>query len=115
MAAPCTLDLPGDLLYSEVSDEDVAVIARDHLTRWEELSPFLELSEAADEEIRRTRGGYGEEKKALLRQWRRTHGRGATYRVLIEAAERANNMLFVGSLEDMLRNRSGTSFAKGVA
>ena len=103
MAAPRTLDLPGDLPYSEVlSDEDVAVIAKDHLKTWEELSPFLELSEAADEEIRRTPGGYGEEKKALLRQWRKRHGSGATYRVLIKAAERANNMLLAGSLEDML-------------
>ena len=79
------------LLGSVVTERDIAIIAQKYLTKWEEISPFLELNNVADENIRRTPGGYQEQKKALLKEWKRLHSSRATFRVLIRAAEDAQN------------------------
>ena len=92
-----------DPLDNVVTEKDIAIIAQEHLTKWEEISPFLELKDVTDDQIRRTPGGYAEQKKALLREWKRLHSNGATFRALIRAAEEAQNMLLADKLRCMAR------------
>lgn len=86
----------------EVTDEDIAIIAQRYLNKWEKLSPFLDLKNA-DETIKRS-GDYEEQKKSLLKTWKTQHGRSATYRVLIEAAEKALDMKLAHDIESMLQH-----------
>ena len=97
------------MLNSVVTERDIAIIAQEYLTKWEEISPFLQLKIVTDDNIRRTPGGYPEEKKALLGEWKRLHGSRATFRVLIQAAENAQNMRLADDLRRMLENRRANS------
>ena len=91
------------LLDTVVSDPDVAVIAQNHLEKWEDLSPFLNLTSVDEQAIRSTYIDYKEQKRAFFRAWKRQNGRGATYRVLIAAAKEAHNKNLADNLEEMLR------------
>ena len=95
------------LLDRVVSDEEVAVIAQNHLEKWEDLSPFLKLTSVDEQAIRSTSSDYTEQKRALFRKWKRQNGRGATYRVLIEAAKEAKNKNLADNLEELLRRTNG--------
>ena len=102
---PVEAAMAEELLNTVVTDRDVGIIARDHLVKWEDISPFLDLKHVTDEDIRRTPGGYKEQKKEFLKEWKRQHGPRATFRVLIEAAEEAGNMRLADDLRTMLQNR----------
>ena len=86
----------------EVSDKDVAVIARDHLTSWEPLRPFLDLTRPQEETIRRTYPDYGKQKEECLQLWRQTKGKKATYGALITAAEQARDQNLADSVRSMI-------------
>ena len=86
-----------------VSDEEVAVVAQNHLEKWEDLSPFLKLTSVDEQAIRNTNSDYKEQKRALFREWKRQNGSEATYRVLIAAAKEARNKKLADNLEEMLR------------
>ena len=90
---------------SEISDKEVAVIAQNYLKSWEALSPYLGLDEVANEAIRRTPGGYVEEKKEFLQEWKRRQGSRATFRALIQAARDTKDINFVDKLEKMAQKR----------
>ena len=85
-----------------ISDRDLAIIARDHLTDWGSLVPFLGLNRAKEGEITRA-GDYGRQKRECLQVWREMKGAEATYQALISAAEEAENQL----LADAVRNLCG--------
>ena len=91
------------LLDTVVSDRDVAVIAQNHLEKWEDLSPFLNLTSVDEQVIRSTSSDYKEQKRAFFREWKMQNGRGATYRVLVAAAKEAHNKNLADNLEEMLR------------
>ena len=93
-------------LEDEVSDKDLATIARDHLSNWESLRPYLELSHAQKEEIRRScPGDYGKQKQECLEVWKQTKGNEATYRALITAAEDAKEQILADSIRNMLTSQ----------
>ncbi|CAI7993122.1 hypothetical protein GBAR_LOCUS1190 [Geodia barretti] len=94
---------------SVVTEREIAIIAQEYLIKWGEISPFLQLKIVTDENIRRTPGGYREQKKALLGEWKRLHSNRATFRVLIQAAENAQNMRLADDLRRMLENRRANS------
>ena len=94
-----------DLLDRVVSYEEVAVIAQNHLEKWEDLSPFLNLTSVDEQAIQNTNSDYKEQKRALLREWKRQNGCRATYRILIAAAKEAKNKNLADNLEKMLRRR----------
>ena len=51
----------------EIGDEDLAVIAMDHLMDWEALRPFLGLSRVQKVEIAKSYpGDYGKQKRECL-------------------------------------------------
>ena len=82
-AADVLKKIPRELLDSPVSDQHLAQIARD-LKKWEEVAPFLGLSQAQEEEVRRTHQiDYGDQKREALRKWKQMKGDSATYCQLI--------------------------------
>ena len=86
----------------EISDRDLAVIARDHLTQWEKLHPFLGLNRAQKKEIANSYPrDYGKQKRECLEVWKEERGREATYRVLISAAEEASDHQLADNIRDM--------------
>ena len=93
-------------LEDEVSDKDLATIARDHLSNWESLRPYLELSHAQKEEIRRScPGDYGKQKQECLEVWKQTKGNEATYCALITAAEDAKQQTLADGVRSLLTSR----------
>ena len=89
-----------------ISDRDLAVIARDHLTNWESLAPFLGLNRAKEGEIARA-GDYARQKRECLQVWKEMKGAEATYQALITAAEAAKNRLLAGAVEDLCLPSTG--------
>ena len=97
---------PTARLEEVIGVEDLATIARDHLTDWESLRPFLGLSRQQEAEIRKSYpGDYGKQKHECLEIWKEVKGKGATYGALITAAEKARDQL----LADTVRSMLGTS------
>ena len=79
-------------LDEEVSDRDLAIIARDHVNDWKSLRPFLELSRPKEKEIVQSYStDYGKQKQECLEVWKEMKGKEATYSVLIRAAEDAKS------------------------
>ena len=88
-----------------VSDEDVATIARDHLTDWESLRPYLGLSHTQEVDICRTYYEYGRQKNKCLQEWKKKKANEATYSALITAAEKADNQLLAHGVRDHVSGR----------
>jgi hypothetical protein len=90
-------------MKKEINDRDLAVIARDHLTDWENLQPFLGLNRAQKKEIANSYPrDYGKQKRECLEVWKEKIGREATYRALISAAEEARDQQLADNIRDML-------------
>ena len=87
-----------------VSEADVATIARDHLSNWESLRPYLELSRQQEKEIHNTYHDYGRQKCECLEVWKELKGNKATYGALIKAAEQAKNQQLADRVKAMLFN-----------
>ena len=77
-----------ELLDTPVSDLHLAQIASD-IRSWEGVAPFLALSDAEEEEIRKDHKEYGVQKHKALQRWREKKGSDATYRELRDALRRA--------------------------
>ena len=95
------------VLRSEITDKEIADIAQNCLKSWEELSPYMGLDEVVNETIRRTPGGYLEQKKEFLQECRRRKGSGALFGALIRAARDANNIDLAERLEKLPQHQSG--------
>ena len=85
-----------------VDDKELATIARDHLIKWESLSPYLHLSPAQNVEIDRSARDYGMQKRECLLVWSQNLGNKATYRALIQAAEEAKLQKLADKVKDMV-------------
>lgn len=94
---------------SVVCDEDLAEIADKYLEKWEDIFPYLKLLKVKEEVIRRT-GGYEDQKKACLKEWKKQNGCKATFGALIEAASKAGNKLLADNLKDMEQDASRRKF-----
>ena len=89
-------------LEEVVSDKDVATIAREHLTDWESLRPYLGLSHPQEAEIHQTHRDYGKQKQECLQEWKELKGNEATYGAFITAAEEARNQRLADGVRAML-------------
>ena len=86
-----------------ISDKHVATIARDLLTDWESLSPYLGLSHAKKEEIRMSYPGeYRKQKQECLQEWTELKGNEATYGAFITAAEESKHQQLADGVRTML-------------
>ena len=99
-AADVLKQIPRELLDSPVSDKHVAEISR-QLVKWEELAPWLELTPAEEEEVKRS-GDYGHQKREFLRTWRQRKGNDATYRRLITALCCAQDIELIDKIKVLL-------------
>ena len=97
-------DIPARLLDAPVSVTDVATIAV-YLKRWEELSPFLGLTEQHEIEVGQNFKDYSDQKRQALRKWKEVKGDAATYRAFITAATKASNEELVDKVKAMLGTR----------
>ena len=77
-----------ELLDAPVSDLHLTQIAS-NIRNWEEVAPFLALSDVEEEEIRKDHKEYGVQKRKALQRWREKRGSDATYRELRDALRRA--------------------------
>ena len=83
-----------------IGQKELAVIARDHITSWEPLCPWLGLFQAQEEEINHR--DYGRQKLECLKKWSEMNGDKATYGALISAAEDAKNQQLADSVRGMV-------------
>ena len=80
-----------NVLSLSCSDKSLAEIAVD-VVNCDQLWPYLDISEAAHEEILRdNKGNYRNYKHNLLLAWRKKHGVRATYQNLCDAFEALGN------------------------
>ena len=96
--------IPTGRLEEVISDVDIANIARDILINWELLRPYLGLSRAQKEAIRKSYPGqYEEQKCESLEIWKEMQGDGATYGAFITAAEEAKDQQLADGVRAMLQ------------
>ena len=82
-AADIIRELPQEALDSLVSDLHIAELASE-MKDWEQYVPYLGLTGAEEEEIRRDNPNrYGIQKREVLGKWKAKQGSAATYRQLI--------------------------------
>ena len=98
------IDISAELLDTPVSDQDVATITK-YLTKWEDLSPFLGLTQQDETNICNTYRDYSDQKRQAIRKWREIKGDAATYSALITAAKKIPNMELVDNVKAVLRTR----------
>ena len=97
-----------------ISDTHLAVIARDHLTQWKQLRPFLGLNMSQEEEISMSnQGDYGMQKLKCLHMWKTVKGGEATYQALISAAKEAKNQLLADALENICCSSTIAAVGRG--
>ena len=105
--------IPSERLDSPVTDIQIADLASE-LKMWEELAPYLGLTEADEKEIQVDyQGRHGLQKRQALRKWQSKLGsssKGATYRNLIIALCRAKER----KMAEQVRNLLTTSAADHV-
>ena len=111
--------IPSERLDSSITDIQIADLASD-LKTWEELTPYLGLTPADEEEIQVDyQGRYGLQKRQALRKWQSKLGRGpngATYRNFIIALCRAEEIKMAEKVRNLLTEpeESATSAADHV-
>ena len=94
--------------FPPVTDQDIATIARDYLVSWEELAPHLGLTVQQEKSIQKTCREYEDQKREVLRTWKRNKGNGATYHILITAAEAISNMQLADDVRALLKEHTST-------
>ena len=96
-------------LDEEVSDRDLAIIARKYLTDWVSLRSFLGLTRRHEKEISKScPSDYGAQKWECLEMWKEMKGEKATYRALILAAEDAKLQELADKIRELLMKRQTT-------
>lgn len=76
-------DLDPPKLDQPCKDEHLIVIA-DSICRWEELAPYLELTDVEVEDLKESTSSPKLRRHAMLKMWKRKKGKMATYRKLTE-------------------------------
>ena len=94
-------------LDDEINQTFLTCIARDYVTNWEPLGPYLDLSQQQETEIRQNhKDNYGLQKQECLKVWQEVKGAGATFRALISAAEKAKNQQLADRVRSLLESQN---------
>lgn len=89
-------------LKEMISDLDIIVIARDHMTDWEVLATFLGFTNAQKIAIGGPSiGDVQKMRRKLLQDWKTKNGSNATYKALIEAAENVQDGTLATAVKSM--------------
>ena len=95
-----------DPLNEEISDNFIDHICYKYLTNWKRLRSRLGLTYAQEEAICKSYpSDYVQQKRQLLYTWKEEVGRGATYHVLIEAAETIRNQSLADNIRSLLEKK----------
>ena len=78
-------------LSSKCTDEHFADIAH-MIIRWEEIAPYMDISEAEEVAIKSNHHSYEEQKLACLRKWKKKMSYRATYQQLIQIFYKARQI-----------------------
>ena len=82
----------------------------EHIEDWEELAPYFDLTEAAQQEIRASHAlQYKIQKRKMLWKWVRKLGEKATYRELIKVLEEAGESVLVSRVKELLQDSHSES------
>ena len=96
-----------------MTDRDMTKIAREHLTDWESLRPFLGLTRQQNLDIRMSNpGDYEMQKWECLETWKRINRGNATYSALIKAAEQVDDKMLADGVRAMVTNVSKDPHSK---
>ena len=90
-----------------VSHEQLTTIARQYLTKWEELTPSLGLTQQDEINICKTYKDYEDQKREALYTWKRKKGKEATYNAFIAAAEDISNMELADAVRELMKELQG--------
>ena len=97
----CFADIPDEVLNCTWRDTDLARLAM-HIVSWEELAPFLGLTEVEEEEIKTDNPKYAAQKVAALRQWKVKNQDAATYRQLVRVFSGLGEMELVEKVREIV-------------
>ena len=97
------MDIQQEKLDRIISDYDIDEIASKYLTNWKRLRSVLGLTRADEESI--CTGNLEGQRREFLYKWKDLKGDSATYRSLIDAAEKVQKQY----LADNIRRHFPTS------
>ena len=101
-------DIPRQKLNQPCRDDHLSKIALS-LTDWQSIAPFLGLTEADEEEIKRDYSNTKTQKIAMLRKWKKRYGRKAKYRKLATVFWDLEQTDLVEKLCELLQTKSSSS------
>ena len=101
-------DIPLQKLNQPCRDDHLSKIALS-LTDWQSVAPFLGLTEADEEEIRRDYSNTKTQKIAMLRKWKKRYGRKAKYRKLATVFWDLEQTDLVENVCKLLQTKSSSS------
>ena len=95
--------IPNEILDSQISDIDIDEISNKYLTKWKRLLSVLGLTRVHEESI--CTGNVDGQRRELLYTWKELKGDSATYRSLIDAAEKVQNKNLADNIRRLLSKR----------
>ena len=101
---------PNDL-FKTCCNEHLAEITKE-IQVWQELTPYLSITEPEEEEIRQDNPNYHTQKLACLRKWKEKFGHKATYEKLIQAFWNAGKKLLAYKVAKILSKNAVTPFPR---
>ena len=101
-------DIPRQKLNQPCRDDHLSKIALS-LTDWQSVAPFLGLTEADEEEIKRDYSNTKTQKIAMLRKWKKRYGRKAKYRKLATVFWDLEQTDLVENVCKLLQTKSSSS------
>ena len=93
-------------MENEAKEDHLEVIARECSFDWMALRPHLGLSSAQEQDINRSESQYGEQRRVCLYKWKEVKGTSATYRALVEAANRISNRMLADKVKEVMNTPS---------
>ncbi len=104
--------LTSDALQRKCSENHLAIIAQS-ITSWEQLSPFLGLTQQEEDDIQHDNTRNAVRKVAMLRRWREKYGDEATYFRLADAFEALKWRNCISELFDLFQQDSEATLLSG--
>ena len=101
-------DIPPEKLDQSCRDDDLNKVALS-LTDWQSIAPFLGLTEADEEEIKRDYPNIKTQRISMLRKWKKIVGRKAKYRKLVSVFWDLERADLVEKVCELLQTESSSS------
>ena len=93
----------------EAKEGHLEILARECDFDWKSLRPHLGLTLGQEDDISRSVRDYGEQRRAFLYKWKQVMGSSATYRALIEAANKVGNRRLGENVMEVMNTAPSTT------